>query len=92
MLAIYEFIPKFNYIRGLRNQKINRFKTDEVKRYLEEFSKGENQQLENVKRIEFLLNLRELTMEQHIHEANKLFYKNLAETNALSRKELRYPI
>ncbi|MUV39194.1 hypothetical protein JNUCC1_03067 [Lentibacillus sp. JNUCC-1] len=91
VLAIHELIPKLKYIKNMENEQLIRFKTSAVKRYLVEFSKGENEQLKNVKKIEFQSNMQSLTKEQHIQGALKDFYKNLSHANRRFRKDLRYP-
>ncbi|GGK08663.1 hypothetical protein GCM10007063_33830 [Lentibacillus kapialis] len=91
VVAIYEYIPKFKYIKELNDPEVKKHMTTAVKRYLTEFSKGEEEQLENIERVKFQPNMEELTREEHIEGAKKDFYKNLEETKALSRKELRYP-
>ncbi|TFJ90237.1 hypothetical protein [Lentibacillus salicampi] len=91
VLGIYEYIPKFKYIKELNNPEIKKFITADVKGYLTEFSKGEKEQLKNVEHITYQPNMEELTKEEHIELEKEVFYKNLAKTNALSRKELRHP-
>ncbi|SFA91050.1 hypothetical protein SAMN04488072_103213 [Lentibacillus halodurans] len=91
IVAIYEYIPKFKYIKKINNQEVKKHMTTAVKRYLVEFSKGEEEQRKSIESVKFQSNMEELTREEHIEGAKKGFYKNLAETNASTRKLLRYP-
>jgi hypothetical protein len=70
---------------------VNEHITTAVKKYLAEFSKDEEGQRKNVEHITYQPNMDELTKEEHIELEKDIFYKNLAETNASSRKDLRYP-
>ncbi|MBY7142347.1 hypothetical protein KFZ56_04405 [Virgibacillus sp. NKC19-3] len=91
IVAIYEYIPKFNYIKELNNPEIKKHITTAVKTYLAEFSKGEKEQLKNIESVKFQTNMDELTKEEHIERAKEDFYKNLSETNSETRRLLRYP-
>lgn len=91
IMAIYEFIPKFRYIQELNNLEVDKYITTLVKKYLAEFSKGEKEQLKNIEHVTYQNNMEELTREEHIELEKEVFFKNLEETNALSRRELRYP-
>lgn len=91
VVAIYEFIPKFKYIKELNNPEVNKHVTASVKKYLAEFSRDEEGQRKNVEHLTYQSNMDELTKEQHIKLEKDIFYKNLAETNAAARKDLRHP-
>ncbi|MBY7142369.1 hypothetical protein KFZ56_04520 [Virgibacillus sp. NKC19-3] len=91
IVANYETIPKFKYIKELNSPEVKRYITSNVKGYLSIFSKGEKKQLKNIEHVTYQPNMEELTKEEHIEVEKEVFYNNLAKTNALSRKELRHP-
>src|SRR5699024_2918028 len=74
VVSIYEFIPKFKYIKKLNNPKVNEHITTAVKKYLAEFSKDEEGQRKNVEHITYQPNMDELTKEEHIELEKDIFY------------------
>ncbi|GAA0588696.1 hypothetical protein GCM10009001_00720 [Virgibacillus siamensis] len=89
LVADYESIPKYKYIKEMENSPVGEYITPAVKRYLEEFSKNESGQRKRIEHISFQPNMEGLTKKEHIEGAKKAFYNSLAETNASSRKQLR---
>lgn len=53
VLAIYKFIPKFKYIKRLKNPEVKKYITPAVKRYLAEFSQEQRKQLKNVEHVTY---------------------------------------
>ncbi|ASN05372.1 hypothetical protein [Virgibacillus necropolis] len=88
-VAIYEYIPKFRYIKEMNNPEVKKYITETIDGYLGEFSINEEEHRKNVERISFQPNMGDLTKEEHIEIEKSIIYKNLAEINASTRKELR---
>ncbi|WP_174614158.1 hypothetical protein [Virgibacillus ihumii] len=91
LVANYESIPKFKYIKELEIPELKKYKTNAVRSYLEEFSINQGRQRKRIDSLKFQTDMETLTKEEHIEGAIKDFYRNLAETNASSRKRMRYP-
>lgn len=90
VVAVYEYIPKFRYIKEMNNPEVKKYITATVEDYLGEFSEGEEEHRKNVDKLSFQPNMDDLTKEEHIELEKSRIYKNLAKINESSRKELRF--
>ncbi|WP_079527888.1 hypothetical protein [Halobacillus hunanensis] len=90
VVAVYEYIPKFRYIKEMNNPEVKKYITATIDGYLGEFSVNEEEHRKNVERISLQPNMGDLTKEEHIELEKSMIYKNIAKINASSRKELRF--
>ncbi|WP_404451916.1 hypothetical protein LG329_16435 [Virgibacillus necropolis] len=90
VVAVYEYIPKFRYIKEMNNPEVKKYITTTVDGYLDEFSINEEEHRKNVERISIQPNMSDLTKEEHIELEKSEIYKNLTNINVSSRKELRF--
>lgn len=89
VVAIYEYIPKFRYIKEMNNPEVKKYITATIDGYLGEFSINEEEHRKSIEKISLQPNMGDLTKEEHIELEKSIIYKNLAKINASSRKELR---
>ncbi len=75
LVANYESIPKFKYIKELSNPEVKKHINSTVKRYLDEFSINANKQRKVIEDLTYQPNMAELTKEEHIEVEKRVFMK-----------------